>query len=152
MRARHFTRRAWLFALATLIAAATLPPSRGATQATLVAIVHPSNPVSSMSLADVRNIYLGRVTFWRNNVPVQAYARPASSPAGREFLRILGMTPSRFRHHWQTRQLSGQGVAPAIINGFDELANRIAGSRGGIGVAMQGEGSASARVKLVPIR
>lgn len=152
MHARIHTRRPWLLALAALAVSLALPPSVGAAQDTLVAIVHPSNSVRAMSESEVRNIYLGRVTFWGNSLPVHAYMRPATSAAARAFLRVLGMTPSRYRHHWQSRQLSGQGVAPSVVADLAELLTRIAGNRGAVGFALATEASASSTVKFVPIR
>lgn len=133
----------------------TLVPTPGAgQQASLVAIVHPSNRASSVSADQIKNIYLGRVTFWPGQVPVRAYSRPPESPAGRAFLRsVLGMTPTRFRRHWQSRQLSGQGVAPPVVGSIASLIERVSQDRGGIGYALSSEATTpGSGVRVVPVR
>lgn len=68
----------------------------------IVLIVHPQNPVRTLSLDDVRRIYVGNISNWRdvggNDLRITPYARELESDARSEFERmVLGqrrMTPN----------------------------------------------------------
>jgi hypothetical protein len=141
--------------IAALLAPSPSRPTAHAQQReALVVIVNARNPISRLSPSDVRNVYLGRRRFWSNDLPVQAFTRPESTPAGRGLLRqVLEMAPSRFRHHWQGLQLSGQGTAPRPMGNGRQAVAAVAAARGGICYLVESERSqADARVKLIAIR
>src|SRR5678816_1224254 len=82
----------------------------------LVLVVHADNKVAGIDRATLRNIYLGRITFWADDVRVKPYNRVHDGAAGKPFFRdVLGMTPARYRYTWQKQQLSGQGVEPEVV-------------------------------------
>ena len=134
--------------IAFLVASATIAQER------IVAIVHPRNPVTRVSDADLRNMFLGREKFWEDGTPVQPYVRPESSDAGRLLHRqVLRMTPARFRHHWQGLQLSGRGTAPGSVSSGRSAIARVAAARGGLSIVTQTEArAAGSHVKVVEIR
>jgi ABC-type phosphate transport system substrate-binding protein len=133
---------------ALLVAGAVMAQER------IVAVVHPRNPVTRISQADVRNMFLGREKFWSDGTPVQPYVRPETSDAGRLLLRqVLRMTPARFRHHWQGLQLSGRGTAPPNVSSGRRAIAQVAAARGGISILTESEArAAGSHVKVVEIR
>jgi hypothetical protein len=143
-----------LFALVTV--AIPPRPQAGAQQRErIVVVLNARNPASTVSASDLRNIYLGRRRFWSNDLPVQAFTRPETTPAGRGLLQqVLQMAPSRFRHHWQGLQLSGQGTAPRPMGNARQAVAAVAAARGGICYLVESErGQAGdARVKVIALR
>lgn len=60
----------------------------------LVAIVHKGNPVSNITLAQLRKVYTGRITNWRqlggNNAPIELYVRKGKiSGVGRTLRELV---------------------------------------------------------------
>jgi len=136
------------------ILAFVLSAAPGGAEERLVAVVNARNPVRRLSDSDVRNIFLGRTKFWDDRTPVEPFLRPESTAAGRAFFaQLLQMTPSRFRHHWQGLQLSGQGTAPHPIENARTALAQVGVARGGICIATEAEaGGGDAHVKVIPIR
>ncbi len=68
----------------------------------IVLVVHPENPVRNLTLSDVRRIYVGNISNWRDvggvDLPITPYARELGADARSEFERmVLGqrrMTPN----------------------------------------------------------
>ena len=120
---------------------AAVPPARPTGRPDVLVVLVSSRAGSdSLSREEIRNIYFGKTTFWPNNTPVRAYNRPAGSPAGRKFFRsLLGMSSGAFREHWNERQLSGGGIAPATVTSAESIVARVAGASGAIGYALESE-------------
>jgi hypothetical protein len=149
-------RSAIALAAALALVAHLAWPSAVHTQTpTLVAVLHQQNTAQQIGRTELRNMALGTTTFWSDNSPITLYVRPPSTPAGRELFRVvLQMTPTRYRQHWMSRQLSGQGVAPAVVESTADLVRRVARNTGAIGVATSEElqGATLTGVRSVPIR
>jgi hypothetical protein len=153
-------RRSWGAALLgimlVLAALATSPslPAGAQQRERIVVILNARNPAANLSASDLRNIYLGRRRFWSNDLPVQAFSRPETTPAGRGLLQqVLQMAPARFRHHWQGLQLSGQGTAPRPMGTARQAVGAVAATRGGICYLTESErAQADARIKVIPLR
>ena len=119
----------------------------------LVAVVHAENKVTKITKSTLKAIYLGQTSFWKSEVRVKPFNRTHGGAVGKLFFKnILGMAPSRYRHHWQKLQLSGQGVEPDIVATPAALVEKIAGSQGAIGYILESEASTmDSRVRVVPI-
>lgn len=129
-----------LVALAALLWADSASDAQRRKVESLVAVVHGTNSESRLSKSELKNIYLGRKTRWPDGDPVEAYMRPARSGAGFAFMRtILKMTPAKFSYHWQGRQLSGRGTAPATVSRTKRLVSLVSRDRGAIGYVTKSE-------------
>ncbi len=141
--------------LALLVAAMAAAPAAVAEtrRARLVLVVHAENKVHRIDRSSLRNMYLGITTFWGNDVRVKPYHRVHDGAAGKPFFRdVLGMTPARYRHTWQKRQLSGQGVEPEVVVTAQRLVATVAASPGAIGYILESEAAAAdSRVRLIPL-
>lgn len=139
-----------LLALAMTSAPATVAETR---QARLVLVVHAENKISRLDRRALRNIYLGLTTYWPNDVRVKPFNRAHDGAVGKPFFRdVLGMTPARYRHTWQRRQLSGQGVEPEAVATAAYLVAKVASSAGAIGYILESEAAAAnSRVRLIPL-
>ncbi len=79
-------------------------------------VAHPKTDIETISVATVRNIYLGMKAYWERNTRIIPIIRPNKVRAGNLFFKwVLRMVPSRYRHHWQSLELSGRGIAPESI-------------------------------------
>jgi ABC-type phosphate transport system substrate-binding protein len=102
------------------------------TEAQIVVVVNPSNPLRDLSLEELRRLYLGRTTTFRQNLPVilleQAELRKAFYPAA------LGMNEGRIKRHWIGVVFSGESaIPPKTISGSDALKHLVAQTPGAIG-------------------
>jgi ABC-type phosphate transport system substrate-binding protein len=141
-------------ALALLLLAMSAPATIAQTPpARLVIVVNAENKVSRIDKATLRNMYLGQTTFWVNDIRVKPYNRVHDGAIGKPFFRdVLGMTPARYRHTWQNKQLSGQGVEPEVVATAANIVAKVAASAGGIGYILESEaGAADSRVRLIPL-
>jgi ABC-type phosphate transport system substrate-binding protein len=107
----------------------SLPPEA---RAQIVVVVNPRNPVRNLSLEELRRLYLGRTTSFRQNQPVMLLEQ---ADARRAFYRsALGMNEARVKRHWIGIVFSGEtATPPRTIAGVDELKRAVAQNAGAIG-------------------
>ena len=122
--------RRWMLALLTGMLLGTSLPAEAAAQ--FVVVVNPRNPVRNLSLEELRRLYLGRTTTFRQNQPVllleHAEARDAFYQAA------LGMNEARVKRHWIGIVFSGETVTPPqAIAAVEDLKRLVAQNVGAIG-------------------
>ena len=146
---KAFFLACFVFALTWSFAA---PRAQG-TPDKLVAIVNAENKITKIPKSTLKAMYLGQTSFWGNDVRVRPYNRTPAGSVGKLFFKnVLGMAPSRYRHHWQKLQLSGQGVEPDVVGTAAALVGKVAGTPGAVGYIFESEASAvDSRVRVVPI-
>lgn len=101
-------------AILVLLAVAVAPavPSRAST-ASFQVIVHPDNPVDSISRDFARRAYLKKVKTWSGGAKVKPIDLPKGASARDRFTRdILKKTPAQLRSFWNQQVFSGKGVPP----------------------------------------
>lgn len=110
--------RAKTLILTAGILAIMLAPARlCARDASIAVIVNPGNSVESISLAQLRNIFLGTQTFWKDGTQVVPIVR-APSARERDVLlrRVLHMTDAQFQQYWRNRrQARNPGHEPIAV-------------------------------------
>jgi ABC-type phosphate transport system substrate-binding protein len=131
-------RHLFVFALLCAAAVALLFNSPSSASGGLVLVVNAKN-AKSLSVEEVKRIFLGETSYWLHNVPVKLILRPSDSPAGENFYRAIGVPPSRLKRIWQEKQLSGQGNAPDTIKAIGDVLSKVAASPGGVSFAMSAE-------------
>lgn len=92
----------------------------------IAVVVHPDTPVNSLSLADVRKVFLGERQYWNANVPVVLLIR---APVARErnvVLRtIYQMSESQFKQFWIAKIFRAEAAtAPKMVYSND-MANDL---------------------------
>jgi ABC-type phosphate transport system substrate-binding protein len=96
--------------------AALLATTRGEpvwAQESVVVVVNASNPVASLSAADVSNIFLRKTVRWDGGDDIQPVDLPASSAVRERFSEsVLGKAISAVQAYWQRQIFSGHGVPP----------------------------------------
>lgn len=119
----------------------------------MYALMNAKNPTKALPAAQVKSIFMGSTSFWNGVVPVRLYARPESTVGG-FFDGVLGTTQQRFQQHWTTRQLSGLGTTPEMVDDVASLLTRVRAAPGALSVVSESEAAAARGqpgVKLVPI-
>src|SRR5512136_1425966 len=96
------------FALATLL----LPARAFSGKNDIALIVHKSNPMSNVSSAELRRIFLGDETRWPSNDRITILLLPPGSEEREMFLRsVLKMSDDDFVRHWISRVFQGEASA-----------------------------------------
>jgi ABC-type phosphate transport system substrate-binding protein len=114
-------------------------------------IVNPGNPVESISLAQLRNIYLGTQLFWKDGTQVVPVVR-APSARERDVLlhRVLHMSDLRFQQHWRKQRLAhkpGHEPIAVVSNGMQlEMVGKESG-----GIALVAVSDIHAGVKVLKV-
>jgi len=94
----------------------------------LVVIVSSSQSLTDISSADVRAIYLGRLTHWPTHRPILPVMLSSNTPAGRMFIhRVIGMAEVDYAHHWIGMIFRGQvAAAPLDARSAEEATGFVA--------------------------
>jgi hypothetical protein len=101
--------------------------------ADVAVVVHPSTPVTQLSLAEVRQVLLGERQFWTPKMPVVVLVR---APVARErdvVLKVLyQMNEAQFKQYWIAKIFRAEAIsAPKIVYSNDtanELVSVIPGA------------------------
>jgi ABC-type phosphate transport system substrate-binding protein len=99
----------------------------------IAVVVNPGTPVTELTLADVRKVFLGERQYWNKDVPVIVLVR---APVARErevvLKTIYQMTESQFKQYWVAKIFRSEAVsAPKIVYSSDmtnQLLSVIPGS------------------------
>jgi ABC-type phosphate transport system substrate-binding protein len=99
----------------------------------IAVVVHPDTPVTNLSLAEVRKVFLGDRQYWSANVPVVLLIR---APVARErnvVLKVIyQMTETQFKQYWIAKIFRAEAAtAPKVVYSNDvalELVNAIPGA------------------------
>ena len=89
-------------------------------------VVHPDTPVSDLSLADVRKVFLGDRQYWTSNIPVVLLMR---APVARERNVVLQviyqMSEAKFKQYWIAKIFRAESAtAPKVVYSND-MANDL---------------------------
>jgi ABC-type phosphate transport system substrate-binding protein len=92
----------------------------------IAVVVHPDTPVTDMTVAEVRKVFVGERQYWTSNMPVILLVR---APVARErevVLKVIyQMTESQFKQFWIAKIFRSEAVsAPKIVYSSD-MANQI---------------------------
>ncbi len=81
----------------------------------IAVIVNPGVAVESVSLTELRNIFLGTQAFWKDGTQAVAFVR---APSARErsilLSRILHMSESQYQQYWRKQRQSGKRIREPI--------------------------------------
>jgi hypothetical protein len=113
-----------LLILSSMFLAGTLGAQAGKND--IAVVVHPDTPVTDMTVAEVRKVFIGERQYWTSNMPVILLVR---APVARErevVLKVIyQMTESQFKQFWIAKIFRSEAVsAPKIVYSSD-MANQI---------------------------
>jgi hypothetical protein len=89
-------------------------------------VVHPDTPVSDLSLADVRSVFLGDRQYWTSNTPVVLLMR---APVARErnvVLKIIyQMSEAQFKQYWIAKIFRAESASAPKVVYSNDMANDL---------------------------
>jgi len=120
--------------LLTLICAAWPAFAQKSNNVDIAVVVHPDTPVTNLSLADVRKVFLGERQYWSTNVPVVLLIR---APVARErnvvLKTIYQMSESQFKQYWIAKIFRAESAsAPKVVYSNDMASELITAIPGAI--------------------
>jgi ABC-type phosphate transport system substrate-binding protein len=119
-----------IIALAVLVGVLLAPAAWAADYAL---VTNKSNPVSSISAQDAKNIFLGKKSTWENGVKTVVFTQ-TSSPVHRSFSRsVVGKTPQQFSTFWKKALFTGMGIPPKDMLSDAQMLKAVASQTGTIG-------------------
>lgn len=107
------SRRATLALVALVLSAAAVAHAAGDAEA-LAVVVGRASPVTTVSLDEVREIYLRRRRVWPNGMAIVPINLPPDNPLRERFSqRALGRAPADLLSYWNARYF--EGITPPLI-------------------------------------
>jgi phosphate transport system substrate-binding protein len=108
----------------------------GTPAATDVAIVvNSTNPVSNLTLSELRKIYFGDRQYWKGNLPVLVLMRSHGAHEREVVLRVVfEMTEETYTKFWVAKVMRAEvSDPPASLYSFGMLQEGVRGNAGAIG-------------------
>jgi ABC-type phosphate transport system substrate-binding protein len=113
-------------------------------------VTNKSNPVSSISAQDAKNIFLGKKSTWENGVKTVVFTQ-TSSPAHSSFTKnVVGKSTQQFSTFWKKALFTGMGIPPRDLSSDAQMLKAVASQTGTIGYVSAD--SVDGSVKTVTIR
>lgn len=97
-------------------------------------IVHRSNPLASITRAELSAIYMKRTRSWSDGREIVPVDQPASSPVREHFSRAVhGKNVAYVTRYWQRLIFSGRGIPPRQLQNDAAVLALVKSSRDAIG-------------------
>jgi hypothetical protein len=111
------SRRTALVVAAAILVATLFPAQLSGRDTSIAVIVNPRNSTDSISLATLRNIFLGTQQFWKDGTQVVPIVR-APSARERDVLlrRILRMSDTQYQQYWRKKRLAGAREPIVVVS------------------------------------
>jgi ABC-type phosphate transport system substrate-binding protein len=129
----------WKILCGALVAASwsLLGPQRLCAQAhdvDVAVVVQPDTPVSNLSLAEVRKIFLGDRQYWTANTPVVLLIRAPVAKERNVVLKVIyQMSESQFKQYWIAKIFRAESVsAPKVVYSNDMASELVTALPGAI--------------------
>ena len=116
----------------TIIILAVLLLTAMSAHAQVVVIAHKSVQASSMSSAQVSNIFTMSTREWPNGEKVTVFDQKEEA-ARKKFFSYIRKSPVEVKKLWLRMQLSGEGKAPETLNSDDDVIQKVVSTPGAIG-------------------
>jgi hypothetical protein len=92
----------------------------------IAVVVHPDTPVNSLTLAEVRKVFLGERQYWNASLPVVLLIR---APVARErnvVLRtIYQMSEAQFKQYWIAKIFRAEAASAPKVVYSNDMANEL---------------------------
>lgn len=114
-------------------------------------VVHPSNPATSVTRRQLSDMFLKKVTQWRDGSTVEPVEPPERSRAKAYFLSDVmnGRSAFALRTFWQKRVFAGRDTPPVEKASDEEVVAFVRGTPGAVGYVAVGV--ATDGVKVLPL-
>jgi len=139
-------RRILLLTLLTVL----LPAASGLGAGGFKVIVHPSNPVDSISREQLAQIFLKKATTWPGGQRAAPVDQTEGSAARAAFSQaVLTKTVSEVKAYWQQQIFSGRSVPPVEKANDSQVVGFVLGNELAVGYLSDGADTGGAKVLRV---
>lgn len=138
--------------LAPLVVGAAGAAETGPKKTVAVAVVvHAKNPVTDLSLNELRAILRMERQFWGNGKRAVLYLRPSESVEQGVLLdKVYRMSAEKLQKYWVTKLFSGEIPAkPSYVPNSESAVSRVRSSEGAISVILATDASEGVRVLTI---
>ena len=111
-------------------------------------IVNESVTTSSLDKNALKDIYLGKTSFWQGGQAIAIFV--VTDKTDSVIQEVTGMSASQFKTHWQRLTFSGRGKQPKESDSIDKIVSLVASSKGAI--AFVPSGTTLAGVKKIELK
>ena len=102
------------------------PQAAGAKSGDLAIVVHPDTPVSQLSFAELRQVFLGDRQYWTRDMPVVLLIRAPSSAERDSVLKTMyQMTEPQFKQFWIAKIFRAETATPPKIVYSSDSTNQL---------------------------
>jgi hypothetical protein len=108
MRGRTVNRTPIAALFLVFVADMILSSSAFGQQNDVAVIVNPKNPITNISLADLRKTFAGQRRSWPGGLAVKLIIQPAGSSERLAMLRLLSMSESEYKQYWTAQVFRGE--------------------------------------------
>jgi hypothetical protein len=117
----------------------------------IAVVVNKGNPLTQISLADLRKLYLGDQRFWKGRLAVTALMRVTGAPEREVALRTLfRMSEPEYKTYWVSRVFHGEAsAAPAELFSNGSAQDAVASISGAVALVPTSE--VIPRVKVLKV-
>jgi hypothetical protein len=81
----------------------------------IAVVVNSSNPVTNISLADLRKIFAGAKRSWPGGQPIKLITRSSGCPERVALLKLLAMSEGEYKQYWTAQVFRGEADAEPLI-------------------------------------
>jgi len=99
-------------------------------------IVNPAVPVTSLDKNALKDVLLGKTTYWDGGQAVTILLLTDKTDKALE--EITGMPASQFKTHWQRLTFSGRGKQPKEVDTPEKLVAAVAEGKGTVALVPSG--------------
>ncbi len=155
MREPVGSHRAIRLALAVILAALVSAPAARAQKAAgeVAFVVNTKNPVTDVTIAQLRKIYLGDETRWAGKERITILLLPAGREERRIlFDQLLKMSDDDYVRHWIGKVFQGEATSgPKTAASPASMGKLVAGLPGAIGFLGAQDAAADATLKILRV-
>ena len=113
-------------------------------------VVHRSNPVTSLSRAELSAIYMKRTRSWAGGGEIVPVEQPVRSRTREQFSQLVhGKSVAYVTRYWQRLIFSGRAVPPAEVRSSQAVLDFVKNNAGAIGYI---EGDPPPGVNVIAVR
>jgi ABC-type phosphate transport system substrate-binding protein len=77
-------------------------------------VVSEKNPVSDLSVAELKKILSGQKHAWPNGTAIRLFVRAAGASERVALLKLLGMTENEYKQYWRTLMFRGDAATEPV--------------------------------------
>ena len=92
----------------------------------IAVVVHPDTPITNLSMAEVRKVFVGDRQYWSTNVPVVLLIR---APVARErnvvLKTIYQMSDAQFKQYWIAKIFRAESASAPKVVYCNDMANEL---------------------------